>query len=343
MPLRADKIALIGDLHGIWNRRDNDFFNEADYNLLLFVGDLGSGTLGNELSILRLISHLRVPGLVLPGNNDAQYLGPLAAELAYQSGADALRELAGIAPAVYLEPCGYSNHQLETEGGPVTLIAARPCAMGGSEFSFAAELERNYDVASLKDSTRRLKEQVDSAPTMALVFLGHNGPFGLGGQPGDLWARDFALPGGTESNPPLDWGDTDYQEAIDYARSRGKEILGVVGGHMHRTREVTPDALVGSETHQREGVREADQLAENPLSSRASHLSAEHQQEVSVSTTNPSFAARRDGILYVNPAVVPRIVTCGAREFHHFVELRLNPRAPDESQKFVAEERWVEL
>lgn len=303
MPLRADKIALIGDLHGTWNARDNDFFNEADYDLLLFVGDLGSGTLGNELSVIRLISHVRVPGLVLPGNNDAEYLGPLAAELAYQSGAGALRELAGIAPAAYLEPCGYSNHPLETEGGPVTLITARPCAMGGSEFSFAAELERNYGVASLKDSARRLKEQVDSAPTKTIIFLGHNGPFGLGGEAGDLWARDFPLPDGADSSPPLDWGDTDYREAIDYARSRGKEVLGVVGGHIHRMR----------------------------------------QKGVSVPQKSSSFVVRREDILYVNPAVVPRIVTSEAGEFHHFVELRVNPRAADDSQRFIAEERWVEL
>lgn len=296
MALRANKIALIGDLHGGWNTRDNDFMNGAGYDLLLFVGDLGSGTLKNELSIIRLISEVRVPGLVLPGNNDAAYLGPLAAELAHQSGADALREIARLAPATFLEPCGYTNHQLDTDGGPVTLITARPCAMGGSEFSFAPELTRNYGVTSIEGSAGRLKQQVDEATTESLIFMGHNGPFGLGGEEGDLWARDFALPDSAEGSPPRDWGDSDFQEAVEYARNLGKVVLAVIGGHMHRTRE--------------QRIRQS---------------------------------VRREGTLYLNPAVVPRIVDGENGELHHFVELRLCPSASDPSEKFIAEERWVEL
>lgn len=296
MALRARKIAVIGDLHGRWTARDNEYFDASSYDLLLFVGDLGSGTLGNELSIIRLISEVRIPGLVLPGNNDAPFLGPLAAELAHQSGGDALRELLGHAPATYLQPCGYSNHVLETEGGLVTLIAARPCAMGGSEFSFAPELARNYGVTSLTDSVRRLKEQVDEAETKAVLFLGHNGPFGLGGEAGDLWARDFPLPEDPTGGPPRDWGDTDLGDAIKYAKGQGRDVLGVIGGHMHRDPE-----------------------------------------------KSECFLVERDGTIYLNPAVTHRITAGEEGERHHFVDLKLNPIGSEPSERFVAEERWVDL
>lgn len=294
MALRAKKIALIGDLHGKWTAPDNEFFNDAAYDLLLFVGDLGSGTLRNELALIRLISEVRVPGLVLPGNNDAPFLGHLAAEFAHQNGALALREIIGAPRGAHLELCGYSNHELETDGALVTLIAGRPCAMGGSEFSFAQELSRNYGVTSLVDSTHRLKAQVDDARTDALIFLGHNGPFGLGGNAGDLWARDFSLP--HAENPPLDWGDTDLADAVQHAKHQGRDVLGVIGGHMHR--------------------RPGD---------------------------NDRFSVLRDGTLYVNPGVVPRIVSNSEGERHHFVELLIDLKSAEPRERFVAEERWVEV
>lgn len=296
MALYARKIALIGDLHGKWTARDNEFFNDAAYDLLLFVGDLGSGTLRNALSIIRLISEVRVPGLVLPGNNDAPYLAHLAAELAHQNGALALREIIGAHRAAHLEPCGYSNHELETDGGLITLIAARPCAMGGSEFSFPEELARNYGVTSLAESARRLKEQVEAATTDDVVFLGHNGPFGLGGSAGDLWARDFSLPVDPTSPAPLDWGDTDLADAVRHAQELGRDVLGVIAGHMHR----------------RPGEK-------------------------------GRFTVFRDGITYVNPAVVPRIIASSESERHHFVELRFDLASTAPEQRITAEERWTEV
>ena len=41
MALRANKIAVLGDLHGKWNPLDNEYFDRADYELLIFVGALG--------------------------------------------------------------------------------------------------------------------------------------------------------------------------------------------------------------------------------------------------------------------------------------------------------------
>lgn len=289
-------MALIGDLHGHWNSHDVEYFSRADYDLMLFVGDLGSGTLKNGLAVIRDIAKVRSVGLVLAGNNDAEHLGPLSAELAHQSGTDALMRFSGVTPSSSLEPCGYSKHQLFTDQGLVTLIAARPAAMGGSQLSFPAELERNYGISSLDESAALLKQLVDESSTSAIAFLAHNGPFGLGGNTADLWARDFSLPRSNDSDPPWDWGDSDLEQAIVYAKSKGKRVLAVIAGHMHR----------------------------GPKSQRR-------------------LCTVDDETVYVNPAVVPRIVDSEDGQLHHFVEMSLAPAAGSPSERVSVQERWIAL
>lgn len=227
MILRGEKIAVLGDLHGKWNQRDNDYFDRADYDLLIFVGDLGAGTAASERDIIRKIRMLRVPTLVMPGNNDARFLDLLYGD----------RSPVGVEPREghKCTPCGYSTHLLETSGGALTILAGRPCAMGGSEFSFGPELEKRYGVTGLDHSAGRLKRLVDECQTNAILFLAHNGPFGLGGGAEGPWARDFRLSEELEEGAPRDWGDKDLSEAIDYARACEKEVVAVIAGHMHRS------------------------------------------------------------------------------------------------------------
>jgi len=231
--LGADRIAVIGDLHGRYSNFDNDYLERSGFDLVLFVGDLGSGTLNNGLEMIKTISRLRVPGLVLPGNNDAPHLAELAAELAFQSGKSELFRLMGPTSRKGVAPCGLSLHELSTKHGGVSLIAARPCAMGGSECSFADLLRRTHQVGTIEESLARLKELVEQAAHDAVLFLAHNGPFGLGAEPDDLWGRDFSLK--HHPHAPRDWGDTDLAGAIHHARSIGKRVLGVIAGHMHRS------------------------------------------------------------------------------------------------------------
>ncbi len=225
MALRGEKIAVLGDLHGKWNQRDNEFFDRAGYDLLIFVGDLGGGTAASEREVIRSLRSLRVPSLVMPGNNDAHFL-----DMLYGDGTETPSP-----PASLMTACGYSNHLISTRAGTVSVVAGRPCAMGGSEFSFGRELEKRYGVTGLEHSAGRLKRLVDECPTESLIFLAHNGPFGLGGAAESPWARDFRLPEEMEEASPKDWGDSDLTEAIDYARAQGKSVLAVVAGHMHRS------------------------------------------------------------------------------------------------------------
>jgi uncharacterized protein (TIGR04168 family) len=227
------KVAVIGDLHGSWDDWDVAWFNASDYELLLFTGDLGSGTGAAGVKIARSIARLAKPALVMPGNNDVAYQPAIAAEFAHQRGLIELlaagarersRGLAGASGRV--EVCGYSLHPLSLGGRALTLLAGRPHALGGRELSFPEHLERNYAISSIEASTARLEALVADAPTEELIVLSHNGPAGLGSAPTDIWGCDFREGAG-------DWGDPDLAVALDGARARGKRVLAVIGGHMH--------------------------------------------------------------------------------------------------------------
>src|SRR4051812_42465028 len=70
-PLR---IGVLGDLHGFWDDWDARWFGASDHDLVLFTGDLGSGTGSNGVRIARSIGRLDKRALVMPGNNDVTAL-----------------------------------------------------------------------------------------------------------------------------------------------------------------------------------------------------------------------------------------------------------------------------
>ena len=83
-----------------------------------------------------------------------------------------------------------------------------------------------HGVNSLETSISKLKTCVDEAQSKNLLFLAHTGPYGLGNGRSDLWGIDYKQSEG-------DNGDHDLQEAIFYAKNKGKNIIAVVAGHMH--------------------------------------------------------------------------------------------------------------
>ena len=250
------RIAVIGDVHEQWNAADNAYFNDSDYDLLLFVGDLTSiVSMKRTPSIARRLSGLRKQALMIAGNHDIHNVIQMLAEvmdnepLMWLSGARhaAFHRRLGewIAP---VQMGGYSSHFFQFAGAAFDLVVARPCSMGsgpagpaangqnGAEHSgnryrkrlnFARMLRDVYGVDSMANSAQRLKQCVDQTRTDRLLFLAHNGPTGLGAAPDDLWGRDFGQDIGG------DWGDEDLREAIDYAEAQGKRVEAVVAGHMH--------------------------------------------------------------------------------------------------------------
>ncbi|MEM1153673.1 MAG: metallophosphoesterase [Pseudomonadota bacterium] len=220
------RIGVVGDLHSHFDEIDVHQLNEQHYDLIFFTGDLGGGAQGSSLHMARIMSDLDGPVLVMPGNNDTIDITELGAELMHRHGLHMIRAIA----THHEEPgaialCGYSHHPIAIGGRHVSLIAARPHSMGGPSLTFADHLAHTYSIHSLVESVSRLKSLIDEA-NEEIIFLAHNGPYGLGSEPGDIWGCDFKAGAG-------DWGDTDLTEAIDYALSLDKRVLAVVAGHMH--------------------------------------------------------------------------------------------------------------
>jgi uncharacterized protein (TIGR04168 family) len=229
----VSKVAVVGDVHLLWDRFDADYFNRSDYGLVLFVGDIAAYRHGAALPIARSIAELRMPAIVMPGNHDAVHLGQLIAEvLDRPTLSDRIafgqprrsrqldRALGGVALA------GYSRHTIELGNERLSVVAARPHSMGGPRVSFRRYLRAAHDVDSLEASTDRLKALVDQCGDEPILFLGHNGPTGFGDRRDDPWGCDFRPGEG-------DFGDPDLAGAIAYARASGRRVLGVVAGHMH--------------------------------------------------------------------------------------------------------------
>jgi uncharacterized protein (TIGR04168 family) len=227
------RIGVVGDLHTHWDEVDIAHFDRSEYDLLIFTGDLGGGSRDSSLRVARSLSRLSKPALVMPGNNDVGDIAEFAAELAHR---DAIRQFSAIrqgraasAPGdrqPLIRLCGYSSHLLGSGDTAFTLIAGRPHSMGGPELAFVEHMEAEWGIDSLAASARRLRQLVDDAQTRDLVFLGHNGPAGLGHDATDIWGCDFREGGG-------DWGDPDLAVAIDHALAQGRRVLAVIGGHMH--------------------------------------------------------------------------------------------------------------
>ncbi len=225
------KIAIIGDVHGFWNERDTAYFNQSDYDFILFTGDLRSYT-ESEASVAVRISALSKKSFVIPGNTDTSNLFQAAGEI-FQN--DFLIKGFSLTQNIKIERMkkslgniqlsAYESHLLSKEKNSLNLIVLRPFAMGVN-LSYAPILKKRFGIKSLQDSKERYKQLVDESSEDSIIFLGHNGPFGLGSEATSLWSSDF-------TREPLDWGDTDYRYAIDYAKSKGKKVLAAIAGHMH--------------------------------------------------------------------------------------------------------------
>ncbi len=74
-------IAIIGDVHLHFVTEDITFFNQSDYDLILFVGDLSNYRPRAGLPIARLIAQLEKPTIFIPGNHDTTNILQLAAEI----------------------------------------------------------------------------------------------------------------------------------------------------------------------------------------------------------------------------------------------------------------------
>lgn len=228
------RLAVIGDVHLHFDEKDVAYFNGSDYDLILFVGDLVNYAPWRAKIVWKHINRLNKPTLFMPGNHDSTNVIQLIAEVL---GNQPLAQISGTGQShnftkltKHLQSatiCGYSLHPQNIKEYSFDIIAARPHSMGGPDLSFKPYLKKAFGIESLEDSTERIKRQIDRSQNKNIVFFAHNGPSGLGTKRDDIWGCDFRKSEG-------DFGDPDLEQSIAYARSRDKNVLAVIAGHMHQ-------------------------------------------------------------------------------------------------------------
>ena len=224
------KIALIGDIHDLWNEYDVEALEFLGADLVLFVGDIG-----NEcIPLVKNISQLKIPKAVVLGNHDAWFTATewgrkkcpydRALEDRVQQQLDILGEF----------HVGYGC--LDFPELDISVIGSRPFSWGGSKWKCEDFYLERYGVANFAQSTAKIMESVHKTNNQRLIFIGHNGPFGLGANPEDTCGRDWKPLGG-------DFGDPDFQEAIIQTQQLGKTVSLVTFGHMHHSLRHTKTRL----------------------------------------------------------------------------------------------------
>jgi uncharacterized protein (TIGR04168 family) len=206
----AIELFVIGDVHGMWDDADRAFL-EGRASTAIFVGDFGD----EDVPLVERLAAVRSPKAIMFGNHDAwnamRGRGPH----------DAVERELALAGDDFI---GYRSKLIAD--GRIALVGGRPFSWGGGWFD-RSFYEPLFGVRNMKESAERITEAgMSVAAGIPLVFVGHNGPRGLGAEADSIWGRDF-------QTPPVDWGDADQQHAIDTLRAAGRTIVAGVAGHMH--------------------------------------------------------------------------------------------------------------
>jgi uncharacterized protein (TIGR04168 family) len=216
------KIAVIGDVHDQWEVEDGIALKHLGVDLVLFVGDFGN----ESVEVVRAIASLDIPKAAVMGNHDAWYSATEwgRKKCPYdRTKEDWVQEQLDLLASTQV---GYGK--LDFPAWNLTVVGGRPFTWGGPEWRFAEICQERYGVSSLEESADKIVKVVKSAACDNIIFLGHNGPSGLGDRPEDPCGKDWHPIGG-------DFGDPDLAEAISQSLNMKKTVSLVTFGHMHRT------------------------------------------------------------------------------------------------------------
>jgi uncharacterized protein (TIGR04168 family) len=216
------KLAVIGDVHGHWDHQDEPALKALGIDLVLLVGDFGN----EAVDLVRSIAQLSLPKAIAFGNHDAWYTATdwgrhncpydRTQEDRVQQQLDLLGE----------SHVGYGKLDFPDFG--LSVVGGRPFSWGGPEWKNAPFYRDRFGVNSFAESTDRMVTAARQTAFETLIFLGHNGPTGLGELPEDPCGKDWAPIGG-------DHGDPDLAAAIAHTQKLGKAVPLVTFGHMHHT------------------------------------------------------------------------------------------------------------
>ncbi len=228
--LRTLKIAVVGDIHDQWEEDDGIALKHLGVDLVLFVGDFGN----ESVELVRKIASLDIPKAAVMGNHDAWYTATewgrrkCPYDRTKEDWVQKQLDLLGEAHV------GYGK--LDLPSFNLTVVGGRPFSWGGPEWKFADICRERYGVNDLEESAARISAEAKKATYETVIFLGHNGPSGLGDRAEDPCGKDWYPIGG-------DYGDPDLASAISQSLTAGKIIPLVTFGHMHHTLRHTKKML----------------------------------------------------------------------------------------------------
>ncbi|MGK7942089.1 MAG: TIGR04168 family protein [Crocosphaera sp.] len=213
-------IAVVGDVHNQWEEVDNYVLERLKIDLVLFVGDFGN----ESVPIVRTITELALPKAVIMGNHDAWYTASAwgRKQCPYnRRKEDWLQDQLDLLGDLHL---GYGN--LDFPQFNLSVVGSRPYSWGGPEWKNKEFLRDRYQVSNFTESTAKIVSAVQQTSQKNIIFLGHNGPAGLGENPEAICGKDWQPLGG-------DHGDPDFAHAIEKTYDLGKQVPLVTFGHMH--------------------------------------------------------------------------------------------------------------
>ncbi len=214
------KIAVIGDIHDLWELKDNAALKHLEVDLALFVGDYGN----EAVEVVRRIAAVDLPKAAVMGNHDAYYsasnkgIKNCPYDRHREDWVQLQMDLLGD------DHIGFSKREFPQFG--LTVVGGRPFSWGGSKWRYRKFYRDRFDVKNFEESLDLILAAADEAEHSTLIFVGHVGPYGLGAQPEDPCGKDWGDAGG-------DYGDPDFAEAISLTQQSGKRVPLVTFGHMH--------------------------------------------------------------------------------------------------------------
>ncbi|NET57918.1 MAG: TIGR04168 family protein [Symploca sp. SIO2E6] len=214
-------IAVVGDVHNQWELEDNLALEKLGVDLVLFVGDFGN----ESVDVVRLVASLDLPKAVILGNHDAWYTASAwgRKKCPYDhTQEDLVQQQLDLLGETHV---GYGY--LDFPELNLSVVGSRPFSWGGPGWKNKAFLQERFGVSHFGESTELIVAAAAKTSQSRIIFLGHNGPFGLGDKPEDPCGQDWEPLGG-------DHGDQDFAEAIAKTQQNlDKTIPLVTFGHMH--------------------------------------------------------------------------------------------------------------
>ncbi len=214
------KIAVIGDVHEQWQKEDEQALINLGVDLVIFVGDLGN----ESIPVVKQIAELSLPKVVVFGNHDAWFSAtnfgikkcPYDRKLE-----DRVQQQLDL-----LGDCHIGFGKLDFPQWQFSIVGSRPFSWGGSQWRCKDFYSQRYGVNNFQESADKIIHQVKQTTFDNIIFVGHNGPLGLGDKPESICGKDWYPLGG-------DFGDPDLEQAISFSREIGKNVMLVTFGHMH--------------------------------------------------------------------------------------------------------------